>query len=70
MRGMGIVSEIDADKLLDLHMQLLKRQDKLIERVEVLEIKVMRLERENELHRGIFKGVQTTNKNVGKRMGR
>lgn len=64
------MSEIDVDKLLDLHMQLLKRQDKLIERIEVAEIKIMRLERENELHRGILKGVQAANKNVGKRMGR
>lgn len=64
------ISEIGIDKLLDLHMQLLKRQDKLIERVEVLEIKAMRLERENELHRGVLKSVQAANKNVGKRMGR
>ena len=64
------MSEIDADKLLDLHMQLLKRQDKLIERVEVLEIRAMRLERDNELHRGVLKGIQAANKNVGKRMGR
>lgn len=64
------MSEIDVDKLLDLHMQLLKRQDKLIERIEVAEIKIMRLERENELHRGILKGIQAANKNVGKRMGR
>jgi len=64
------ISEIGIDKLLDLHMQLLKRQDKLIERVEVLEIKVIRLERENELHRGVLKGVQAANKNGGKRMGR
>lgn len=64
------MSEIDVDKLLDLHMQLLKRQDKLIERIEVAEIKIMRLEKENELHRGILKGVQAANKNVGKRMGR
>jgi hypothetical protein len=64
------VSEIDVDKLLDLHMQLLKRQDKLIERIEIAEIKIMRLERENELHRGVLKGIQAANKNVGKRMGR
>lgn len=64
------MSEIDVDKLLDLHMQLLKRQDKLIERIEVAEIKIMRLERENELHRGVLKGIQAANKNVGKRMGR
>lgn len=64
------ISEIGIDKLLDLHMQLLKRQDKLIERVEVLEIKVIRLERENELYRGVLKSVQATNKNDGKRMGR
>ena len=64
------MSEIDVDKLLDLHMQLLKRKDKLIERIEVAEIKIMRLERENELHRGILKGIQAANKNVGKRMGR
>ena len=65
-----VLDEIGIDKLLDLHMQLLKRQDKLIERVEVLEIKVIRLERENELHRGVSKSVQAANKNVGKRMGR
>jgi hypothetical protein len=64
------VSEIDVDTLLDLHMQLLKRQDKLIERIEIAEIKIMRLERENELHRGVLKGIQAANKNVGKRMGR
>ena len=34
----------DKGELLNLHVQLLKRLDRLIERVEVLEIKVRRME--------------------------
>lgn len=34
----------DKGELLNLHVQLLKRLDRLIDRVEVLEIKVRRME--------------------------
>ena len=40
-----MMSEADIDRMLYLHMQLLKRMDSLIERVDLLEGRIKRLER-------------------------
>lgn len=40
-----MMSEVDIDRMLYLHMQLLKRMDSLIERVDLLEDRIKRLER-------------------------
>lgn len=40
-----MMSEVDTDGMLYLYMQLLKRMDSLIERVDLLEDRIKRLER-------------------------